>query len=118
MALIADNIKYPEGELQPSMFPSGDIDTNLYTWLTEATTKTSSEDAQRHWVYYRAYTAIAGRLAVTPSSQSSFGDVSKSINSGQISHFAKLADQHLSEFNRLTETESFTELRQAKFQVY
>lgn len=118
MALIADDLKYPDGELQPAMFPGGDIDTNLDVWLADAVTKTTNDDAQRHWVYYRAYTVIAGRLAVAPSSQSSFGDISRSIAGSQIKHFADLATQHRSEFDRLTETESFTELRQAKMRVY
>ena len=69
MALVANDLIYPDGDLLPAMFPDGDINVAVGAWLVDAATKTASEMAQRHWIYHRAYTVIANRIVSTPSNE-------------------------------------------------
>lgn len=109
---------YPNGELQPAMFPDRDIEANIQTWLTEATAKTSGEDAQRHWVYYRAFSTVATRLALTPTSETGFsGDASRTIGKERLDFFQTQANAHLNEYNRLVEAESFLDSKMAKVRI-
>jgi hypothetical protein len=117
VTLQLDDLVSPKGELLPSMFPAGNIDELVDTWLEQASAATSSDAAARHMIYYRAYTHVANRLAGMDASRSSGGEVSASVSPGQISHFRTKAEQNLSEYNRLTKTESFEALKQVRVVV-
>lgn len=100
--LTVDDLVYPAGDLQPAMFPDRTLENNVTVWLAEAATKTDSDDAARHWVYHRAYAAVAQRLALTPSSET-YDETSRSISDKRIEHFQKLADEELAKFEELAE---------------
>lgn len=119
MALSASDLIYPDGDLLQMMFPDGDINTAVGAWLIDAATRTTAEDAQRHWVYYRAYTAIANRIAATPNSDNGF-NASRSISWGgdRIDAFRRLADKHLSEYSRLSGDDMMSSTRPAMLRVY
>lgn len=118
MALTANDLIYPSGDLLPSMFPNGDIATVVPIWLTEAVGKTALEQAQRHWVYYRAYAVIANRIASTPSSENSFSNHAISWGSDRVTHFQEMADAQLAEYNRLTGGDMLNSKQPAGFKVY
>lgn len=118
MALKPNDLIYPGGDLLPSLFPDGDIQTVVGVWLTEATGKTSDTDAQRAWVYYRAYSAVATRIAGTPSSESSFNNQVTNWGADRVKHFAELAETQLAEYRRLTGSDAMTANKPAGFTVY
>lgn len=69
----------PLGELDCNFFPDADMDAKLGGWLKQAKTKVLADtsikadnhnDATKSWVYYLAYSYIAGRFAAMPSSAS------------------------------------------------
>jgi len=103
MAVSYVELIYPDGQLQVSMFPEEDLETLVTAWLSEGTEKASEidsglrDEAVRDWVYYRAYSAIADRLAMTPDQASADG-MSRSISSSRIEHFRDLARIHLDQF--------------------
>lgn len=118
MALTATDLIYPTGELSPSMFPDNDINTVVAIWLAEATGNTEITSAQRHWVYHRAYGAVANRIASMPSSENSYGTHSVTWGSERITRFQELSDRHLTEYNRLTGRDILNSKAPAGFKVY
>ena len=119
MALTIDDLVYPNGELQGSMFPDGDVDTVAVIWLAEAVAKTADTVAQKHWVYYRAYTAIANRIASMPTSQSTNqGSHSVSWGSDRVTAFRQAASDNVSEYSRLTGDDILSSKRPASLVVY
>ena len=60
-------VKSPAGDVDGAVwFPdktSGEVDTLLSGYITDAIGQTADVDAQEQWVYYRAATAVADRLA-------------------------------------------------------
>lgn len=119
MSLTATDLVYPNGDLLPAMFPDGDVLTVAAVWLTEAGEKTELVEAQRQWVYYRAMNAVAGRLAATPSSESSVGG-SHSVSWGadRVASFRQMAAAYLAEYNRLTGADVMASTRPASFTVF
>lgn len=117
VTLQVDDLTSPRGELLKSMFPDGDLEKLVYTWLEQADAVTGSNAAARHMIYYRAYTHVANRLAAEYASSSTGGEVSQSISGSQIKHYQTKAEQNLSEYNRLTNTESFEALKQVRVVV-
>lgn len=110
VTLNLDDLKYPTGELQPRMFPDGDIDTVLATWLTEAIGLTTDDTAASHYVYWRGYSAVANRIAATPTSQStSTGSHSTTWGKNRIDDMRSLADYHKGEFDKIVESSSLTQ---------
>ncbi len=114
VTLTLDDLISPLGELQKGMFPAGNIEDLVYAWLDLAIASTSSNAAARHMVYYKAYTEVANRLASEYASSNTAGEVSQTISGSQITHFRTKAEQNLSEYNRLTATESFEALKQVR----
>lgn len=119
MALIANDVIYPDGDLLPSMFPDGDIQLAVSAWLADAAGRTTVELAQRHWVYYRAYSTLANRIAATPSSDSGF-NASRTVSWGgdRITAFEQKAAKHLAEYSRLSGDDSMSSTRPASLRVY
>lgn len=112
VTLVPDDLKYPVGELQPAMFPDGDIDDALVTWLTEAEGLTTDNTIAEHYIYWRGYTAVANRLTATPSSQSTGqGNHSVSWSDARIKELRSLANYHKAEYDRLTEATTMTQPR-------
>ena len=104
MALTAADFIYPDGELLNAMFPDNDLETNIGVWLEQAGDLTTDESAQVHWVYYRAYTVVANRVAAMPSQQTtSQGGHSVTWSSDRVSAMQKKADYHKGEYERITE---------------
>lgn len=108
VSLTIDDLKQPTGELDDAMFPSGDIDNLLSGWLLQAETKVADfstdtqDEAAAAWVYYRGFTAIAQRLAATPSSRSvDSGAVTVSTSADQRKYFDGLAKYWFDIFNGL-----------------
>lgn len=115
MALTPFDLTYPQGELTDAMFPDRQLEQNIFQWLGE---KTGSDDAVRHWVYHRAYQAVANRLATEPSSVAYFSDVTRSIGADRVKFYQDAADKHLAAYDQLTESELSVALIAAKVRVF
>lgn len=118
MALAVNDLIYPSGDLLPSMFPDNDIVPAVTVWLHESVDRTGDLTAQRSWIYYRAYTAVANRIAATPNNENSFGTHSTSWGSDRIQAFRDLAAANLAEYTRLTGDGLLTNKVVAGFTVY
>jgi len=98
----AQNLLYPAGEIRPELFPERsqeDLVNDLQTWLDERAGEDGVDDAARvHWAYYRAYSAVASRIAATPASINVPGAIGVSVGSGAVAHFAQLAKQKFEAF--------------------
>lgn len=73
------NLLTPEGELDCSFFPDNNLESFIGTWVTEAKKKVEAatnidsslhDEAASQWVYYKAYSYLAGRFAAMPNSVS------------------------------------------------
>lgn len=101
----------PLGELSAHFFPDGDMDALLGPWLTQAkakviaNTKISGDNqatAIKQWVYYLAYTHIAGRYASMPNSVSvNKGADSVSYGQDRPAFWAARASAALAAYNLL-----------------
>lgn len=102
MALQSGDFVEPKGELREDMFPGVDDLTatggHIETWLGEAQDKTDDEDAQEHWVYYRAYHQVWLRLTTNPQQADLDEEGSLRYTDKQVASFKELADQHREEF--------------------
>ncbi len=105
VTLSVFDLEYPTGEMQPVMFPDGDIETALTSWLSEAIGLTDDNDTAAHYVYYRGYNAAANRIAATPSSESTgMGSHSVSWSDSRVKALRDLANYHKGEFDKAAET--------------
>lgn len=106
MAITVNDLLHPVGEVQPQMFPDGDVIDSCVTWMEEAEDKVGTlsgnrrDNAIKLWVYYRASEAIAARIASTPTEQRSF-ETRTSWSIKYAEYWKKRAVEYLSEFNRL-----------------
>lgn len=102
MAVATDFIA-PEGELTADMFPGDTLATNVQAYLDQAELKAAdNEDAQTAWVYYRAWTAVANRLATEPSSIDIEGEGSRQYLVPQMAAAQARANYWRSEYESLT----------------
>lgn len=109
VTLTVDDLLYPNGEMQPIMFPDGDVETALVVWLNEAESLTADNGAAAHYVYYRGYNAAANRIAATPSSESTgMGNHSVSWSDGRVKDWRYLANYHKGEFDKAASTSAMT----------
>lgn len=102
MTVIVDDLKYPTGQVQETHFPGESLDLILSSWLVEAVSKASTvtvgqDDAIKDWVYYRAFSAVADRLASEPDSASTDG-VARTLSTSRVQYFRNLANSHLDQF--------------------
>jgi len=112
VTITIDDLQYPSGEMQPVMFPDGDIEAALSAWLIEAIALTSDNEAASHYCYYRGYNAIANRIAATPSSESTgMGSHSVSWSDSRVKQMRDLANYHKAEFDKAAETAYVTQPR-------
>lgn len=105
--LTVQDLIHPVGEIQPQMFPDGDVQAACAVWLDDAVVKTAHMDAgerqdqaQKCWVYYRAASMMASRIASTPTEQRSY-ETRTSWSIKYAEFWKKLADEYLGEFNRI-----------------
>jgi hypothetical protein len=108
LTITPDNFIDPEGELTINMFPDGDIESRVATWIEGAARKTANDDIAMHWVYYRAYNSISNRLAATPSSEGNFGNHQIAWSGDRVKSFRDLAASHLADYARLSGDYSLT----------
>lgn len=119
VTLTVADVTYPIGELQASMFPANDLATSAASWLSQNEVTGSGDNiAARHWLYYRAYDAIASRLSNSPSVINVDGTVTRTISAAQIKYYTDKAQSNLMEYNRLTNNESFELLKPSKFRSF
>lgn len=73
MAITVTDVKSPAGDIDGTVwFPSlssGAVDTLLTGYIADAYTKTEDDDAAELWVYYRAASAVADRLATAEANK-------------------------------------------------
>lgn len=109
ITLTTTDLQYPTGEMQPVMFPDGDIEVALTVWLIEASGLTTENEAAAHYVYYRGYNAAANRIAATPSSESTgMGNHSVSWSDSRVKALRDLANYHKGEFDKAASTSAMT----------
>ncbi len=106
VTLTVDDLKYPDGEMLPVMFPDSDIDDVLTAWLNAASALTTDNTIAGHYVYWRGYSAVANRIAATPSSESTGqGSHSVSWSDSRVKAMVDRANYHKGEYERLTDAE-------------
>ena len=111
MSLGVSDFLAPAGQLQTAFFPDGDLEANVTVWLAQAATKLSGvaagfqEAAMTDWVYYRAYSHIAERLASEPDTVT-VDDISRSVSKGRIEFFRQQAQQHWDNYQSYISTPS------------
>lgn len=104
------DLQQPTGELTESLFPGSNFDGLLAGWLAQATEKAEGNSAiaaANHdaaaaaWVYHRAYSHVAQRLASSPIrvSTSVDGSVAKEMTKDQREHFITLAQSWLDSYD-------------------
>jgi hypothetical protein len=107
VTLTIDDLEQPLGELDASLFPSGDIDNLVTAWLSQAITMveantgiatTDQAAAAAAWVYYRAYTQIADRFANTAQTIMVDGQVTRTTSADQRRWFAERATYWLDQY--------------------
>jgi hypothetical protein len=103
VALNPTDLIAPKGDIQPSFFPDGDMIENVTQWLNQARVKAARagsffDSATMAWVYYRAYTFVANRMASEPD-QAGVDEVSRTISIQRVKHFQQLAQKAMDEFN-------------------
>lgn len=107
MAVTFDNILYPLGELNRSMFPDDTLENVAGVWFDEASSKVETladgdikDAATLAWVYYRAYTAVSNNIAAKPTSSSYYGNErSETWGGDRISYYTQKAKSYLEQFN-------------------
>lgn len=109
-------MKSPAGDVDGSVwFPalsSGDVDTLLTGYITDAYTQTDDDDAAELWVYYRAATAVADRMTSTPASATKSlvdqGSKATTTIQAQIDYWVAKAAGYLAAFQE-SETDETTD---------
>lgn len=101
MALQPTAFISPAGELAPALFPGTDLTEAVGAWIDDAEERSTSENAQRSWVYYRAYRTIANRLHSEAASERK-GPVAAARIGEQLRYWEKLAADHLQDFHSLS----------------
>jgi hypothetical protein len=116
VTLMTADLVQPDGELSESLFPGNDFNVLLSGWLAQAVTQVGANTAiatanqnaaAAAWVYHRAYSMIAARLASSPVSVSTShdGSVSKSMSVDQRKYFVDMAAAKKADYESY-ETES------------
>ncbi len=97
---VADLIQ-PDGELDNTYFPEGDLDAQIDGWLSKAARRIEANiniaasvhnDAAEAWVYYLAYSHIANRIAAMPNTVSvGSGEVTRTYAQDRPAYWRSLA---------------------------
>jgi len=127
MALASSDFIVPDGDLSVDLYPltsderdagtptaSEKLTTYVTAWLTEAESLTTDEDAQKAWVYYRAYRAVYLRLSSAPSDINLKDQGARKYLIDQIKAFKELSDGYLYEYQTLTSNEDEYEILRSR----
>lgn len=60
----------PRGDLEPELFPAGDLEARISAYIGEAQQRGETPEAIRAWVYYRAFQAALLIHSLAPQSES------------------------------------------------
>ena len=101
MALAPESLKAPEGHLEPAVFPDIELDTYLTGWISQASSKADSEEAQTAYVYYLAFSWKSQKSADDYADQDIDGLVSVGKTDKQRATWKELADYWLAQYGRL-----------------
>jgi len=91
----------PDGELESSLFPDGNMEEMVTGWLAQAATKVEADagiatadqnDAAAAWVYYRAYSYVEQWMMQQASSAEADG-LSRTISNDQRAYFSRKANE-------------------------
>jgi hypothetical protein len=84
------------------------VDASVIAWVVESVTRTAAieetadqEEAQRAWVYYRAYLSLYEEALVSPAEQRTQETWDK-WTMGQIKELGRIAQNFLQEYVRIT----------------
>lgn len=103
MAVRPGDLTAPYGELEKSNFASITLAEYVHTWLEQARAKTGKEDAQKAFVYWKAY-AWKARREADAYARKNVNDVGGSSKTDtQRQHWQDLASYWKAEFERLTD---------------
>lgn len=112
MAVTHDDLLAPEGELEPSLFPSDDtsaLSARLVAYVAAAMARLSTypagtisaavaDAATRAYAYAEAYAAVYRRMAAQPTSWTIVDQGSTSYSVQQAREFKQLSDAKRAEF--------------------
>lgn len=109
MSLTITDLKSPVGDVDGAVwFPelaSDAVDALLGGYLTDAAGRTSDEQAQRKWSYYRAATAVADRLGGKAASKTlaapDVGSKTLTTSADQWKYWDQKAQRYLAEYEAL-----------------
>ncbi len=114
VTLLVDDLTQPEGELDNSFFPDGDLDAKLDGWIDRAAGRVESNgnisvanqnSAAATLIYHYAYSYIASRIASMPNTAAvNGGDVSVSYAVDRINYWQGKADAKLASYDVLAVT--------------
>lgn len=107
MALLLADVLSPAGDITGSVwFPGTDptaVNTLVTGFIADAVTKSDDEASQEQWVYYRAATAVADRVASEAASKTltlvDQGAKSSTMLQAQIQYWIDKAAAYLAAFN-------------------
>lgn len=113
MSVTPQQLKTPQGELEPEWFPLGDIDGRLNAWLDEATARVANLSASirdasiKAYCYWKAYEAIYRRMLASPKAITvDSGKTESEYDVRQMMAFGQLADRYQTEFQGYFQTSS------------
>lgn len=118
VTLVVLDLIYPIGDLQPALFPkANELEESVARWLQEAAananvtalSEANANTAAKHWVYYRAYQAVAQRLAMQPTNEQR-DNISRSWGQNRIDYFTKLSADNKAVFDSVTTVASYSGL--------
>jgi glutathione S-transferase len=117
MPLTVLDVLAPVGRIEPDLFPAEQEEDGtpkdalldrLNAYLDEAVARTADlddpDEAAKHWVYYRAFTAAAVRLAALPSNVSQNDTGGHAYSSDQRKMLERWASEALAAFRTLSTT--------------
>lgn len=106
MAITAEDLIQPTGELEPAWFPADDeaaFEERLGAYIAEgAEASAEAEDtdaATRAFAYWRAYEAVYLRLSGSPASVGIVGHLNRQYTQAQVQAFRDKAAQWRSVFD-------------------
>lgn len=103
MAVKAEDLLAPAGELEPDLFPNevkgtdrAPLLTRLSTYIADAVAKGSpSDEATKAWAYHRAYRAVYISMSANPIKADEAGQGSATFDKTQADRFLALSNEWL-----------------------
>lgn len=107
MPIVLADVKSPAGDIDGAVwFPaltSGEVDTLLTGFITDAYTVTDDDEAAEQWVYHRAATAVADRFGSLAGGTRTLnfddaGSKTETTNPAQADYWERKAAAYLAAF--------------------